>query len=300
MTALLTSDTAVRASVAPSANDHDRRWARAGLLALLLGTAVFYLWGLSASGYANSFYSAAAQAGSVSWKAFFYGSSDAANSITVDKPPASLWVMALSTRLFGLSSWSILVPQALEGVATVGVLYATVARRFGPAAGLLSGLVLALTPVAALMFRFNNPDALLTLLMVAAVWALLRGVEDGRARWLVLTGMLIGLGFLTKQLQVFLVLPALAITYVVAAPVGLRQRLVQLVAGGLALVASAGWWLAIVELVPVAGRPYIGGSQNNSILELTLGYNGFGRLTGAETGSVVGGRPAAAGGAMWG
>ncbi len=299
MTAVLVPHSAA-VPAPPAPNSRRPRWTRAGLLALLVGTAVFYLWGLSASGYANSFYSAAVQAGSVSWKAFFYGSSDAANSITVDKPPASLWVMALSVRLFGLSTWSILVPQALEGVATVGLLYATVARRFGPGAGLLSGLVLALTPVAALMFRFNNPDALLTLLMVAAVWALLRGVEDGRTRWLVLTGVLIGLGFLTKQLQVFLVLPALAITYLVAAPVRLRRRLVQLLAGGAALVAAAGWWLAIVELVPAADRPYIGGSQTNSILELTLGYNGFGRLSGAETGSVGGGSPAGAGGGMWG
>lgn len=300
-TAVITEDTEAMPEQ-PRAEVSNPRWAQGGLVALLVATAVFYLWGLSASGYANSFYSAAVQAGSVSWKAFFYGSSDAANSITVDKPPASLWVMALSVRVFGLSSWSILAPQALEGVATVALLYAVVRRRFGPAAGLISGLVLALTPVAALMFRFNNPDALLALLMVASVWALMRGVEDGRTRWLVLTGVFVGLGFLTKQLQVFLVLPALSITYLVAGPVRLGRRLLQLLAAGVALVASAGWWLAIVSLVPAADRPFIGGSQNNSILELTLGYNGFGRLSGSETGSVVpgagGGGPA--GGGMWG
>ncbi|MGZ4517978.1 MAG: glycosyltransferase family 39 protein, partial [Mycobacteriaceae bacterium] len=301
-TAVITEDTEAMPEQ-PRAEVPNPRWAQGGLVALLVATAVFYLWGLSASGYANSFYSAAVQAGSVSWKAFFYGSSDAANSITVDKPPASLWVMALSVRAFGLSSWSILAPQALEGVATVALLYAVVRRRFGPTAGLISGLVLALTPVAALMFRFNNPDALLTLLMVASVWALMRGVEDGRTRWLVLTGVFVGLGFLTKQMQVFLVLPALSITYLVAGPVRLGRRLLQLLAAGVALVASAGWWLAIVSLVPAADRPFIGGSQNNSILELTLGYNGFGRLSGSETGSVVpggGGGGGPAGGGMWG
>ncbi|MGZ4560631.1 MAG: ArnT family glycosyltransferase [Mycobacteriaceae bacterium] len=301
-TAVITEDTEAMPEQ-PRAEVPNPRWAQGGLVALLVATAVFYLWGLSASGYANSFYSAAAQAGSVSWKAFFYGSSDAANSITVDKPPASLWVMALSVRAFGLSSWSILAPQALEGVATVALLYAVVRRRFGPTAGLISGLVLALTPVAALMFRFNNPDALLALLMVASVWALMRGVEDGRTRWLVLTGVFVGLGFLTKQMQVFLVLPALSITYLVAGPVRLGRRLLQLLAAGVALVASAGWWLAIVSLVPAADRPFIGGSQNNSILELTLGYNGFGRLSGSETGSVVpggGGGGGPAGGGMWG
>lgn len=259
------------------------------MLALLAATALLYLWGLGASGWANSFYSAAAQAGSASWKAMFFGSSDAANSITVDKPPAALWIMALSVRIFGLSSWSVLVPQALEGVAAVGLLYLTVRRTSGPAAGLIAGAVLATSPVAALMFRFNNPDSLLVLLMVAGAYCLVRALETASTRWLMLVGVLTGFGFLTKMLQALLVVPAFALVYLVAAPNPLRRRIGQLLAAGAALVVSAGWWIAIVSLVPAADRPYIGGSQNNSILELTLGYNGFGRLTGNETGSVGGG-----------
>ena len=257
------------------------------MAALLIGTAVAYLWDLGSSGWANSFYSAAVQAGSQSWKAFLFGSSDAANSITVDKPPASLWLMALSVRIFGLSSWAILVPQALLGVGSVAMLCATVRRYFGSVAGLLAGLVLAVTPVATLMFRFNNPDALLVFLMIAAVWALMRGVEDGRTRWLVVTGIFVGLGFLTKQLQVMLVVPPLALTYLVAGPPRLGKRIWQLFAAAAAMLVSAGWWIAIVELWPASSRPWIGGSQNNSILELTFGYNGLGRLSGDETGSVV-------------
>ncbi|MET7795929.1 ArnT family glycosyltransferase [Streptomyces decoyicus] len=278
------------------------RWARPALLALLLVTAVLYLWSLSASGYANQFYSAAVQAGSESWKAFFFGSSDAANSITVDKPPAALWPMALSVRLFGLGSWAILVPEALMGVATVGVLHGAVRRRFGAGAGLLAGGALAVTPVAALMFRFNNPDALLCLLMVCAIAAVLRALDDGRTKWLVLAGVCFGLGFLTKTLQAWLILPALAVVYVCCAPVALRRRFGQLLLAGLAIVVSAGWWVAIVELWPGSSRPYIGGSQHNSFLELTFGYNGFGRITGEETGSVGGGggRPGGGGGGGWG
>ncbi|RVW00685.1 glycosyltransferase family 39 protein [Rhodococcus xishaensis] len=279
----ITVDRSMEAAQPAAPKSNREYWALAGLL---LATAVAYLWNLSASGWANVFYSAAAQAGSESWKAFFFGSSDAANSITVDKPPASLWVMALSVRVFGLNSWSILVPQALMGVASVALLWATVRRYFGGAAGLLAGLVLALTPVAVLMFRFNNPDALLVLLMIAAVWALLRGVEDGRTRWLVLTGALVGLGFLTKQLAAMLVIPPLALTYLIAGPPKLGKRILQLFAALGALVVSAGWWVLAVELWPADSRPWIGGSQNNSILELTLGYNGFGRLNGIEPGSV--------------
>src|SRR5215475_13336951 len=168
------------------------RWARPALLALLVVTAVLYLWDLGDSGWANSFYSAAAQAGSQSWKAFFFGSSDAGNSITVDKTPASLWVMALSVRLFGLNSWSILVPEALIGVAAVGLLYTTVRRWFGAGAGLMAGVVMALTPVAVLMFRFNNPDALLVLLLVAGAYGVVRAIETANTGWLVFVGAMVG------------------------------------------------------------------------------------------------------------
>lgn len=279
--------------------EEDPRWARPALLALLAATAVFYFINLTASGWANSFYSAAVQAGSSNWEAFLFGSSDAANSITVDKPPAALWIMALSVRVFGLSSFSILMPQVLMGVATVGVLYATVKRYFGPAAGLLAGAVMALTPVAVLMFRFNNPDALLVLLMTLAAWATMRAIEKGSIKWMVWVGVFLGFGFLTKTLQVFLVVPFLGIAFLVCANTTLRRRIIGSLAGIAAMVVSAGWWVAIVELTPASMRPYIGGSQDNSFLSLTFGYNGFGRLSGNETGSVGGGG-GGTGGGMWG
>ncbi|MCH0566999.1 glycosyltransferase family 39 protein [Streptomyces sp. MUM 2J] len=277
----------------------DPGWARPALLGLLLVTGLLYLYDLSASGYANSFYSAAVQAGSKSWKAFFFGSLDAANAITVDKPPASLWPMELSVRIFGLNSWAILVPEVLMGVATVAVVYAGVRRRFSPAAGLIAGGVLALTPVAALMFRFNNPDAMLALLMATACYLVVRALEDGRTKWLVWAGVAIGFAFLAKTLQAFLILPALAAVYAVCAPVSLRKRFGQLALATGALVVSGGWWVAIVELWPASSRPYVGGSQNNSFLELTFGYNGLGRLNGDETGSVGGGG-GGGGGGQWG
>ncbi|MDP9026598.1 MAG: glycosyltransferase family 39 protein, partial [Actinomycetota bacterium] len=275
-------------------------WERPAVLGLLAVTAFLYLWDLSSSGWANSFYSAAAQAGSVNWEAFFYGSSDAANSITVDKPPMSLWFMALSIKIFGLSSFSILLPEALMGVATVAVLYATLRRRFSAGTALFGGAVLALTPVAALMFRFNNPDALLVLLLSLATYFTLRGVEDGRIRWILWAGVMVGFGFLTKQLQVFLILPSLVAVYAWASPHRFGKRILHLLAGLGAIIVSAGWWVAIVELVPASMRPFIGGSQTNSFLELTFGYNGFGRLTGAETGSVTGGGGTATTTGQWG
>jgi 4-amino-4-deoxy-L-arabinose transferase-like glycosyltransferase len=275
------------------------RWERPALAGLLVVTAVLYLWDLGASGWGNAFYAAAAQAASESWKAFFFGSFDASNAITVDKPPASLWVMGLSARIFGVNAWSMLVPQALMGVGSVALLYATVRRRFEAPAALLAGAVMALTPVAVLMFRFDNPDALLVLLLVGAAYALTRSLEHGSTRWLVLVGVLVGFAFLSKMMQAFLVVPGFALVYLVAAPTSLPRRILQLLAAGVALLVSAGWWVAIVELWPASSRPYIGGSQTNSELELIFGYNGFGRLTGNETGSVLaGGTQGQAG--MWG
>ena len=269
--------------------EHDAPWVRPCLLLLLLGTGVLYVWGLGASGWANTYYSAAVQAATKSWKAFFFGSFDSSNSVTVDKAPASLWVMALSARAFGVNSWSILVPQALEGVTAVGVLYLAVRRWFSAASALLAGAVLALTPVAALMFRFNNPDALLVLLLVVGAYGMVRALERGSTWWLLFAFSMVGFGFLAKMLQALLVVPAFGLVYLVAAPVSWWKRVWQLTAACIAMVVSAGWWIAIVELWPAASRPYIGGSQHNSVLELIFGYNGFGRLTGNETGSVGGG-----------
>ena len=269
--------------------DTDPTWARPAMFGLLALTAVLYLWNVTRNGWANDFYAAAVQAGTKSWKAFFFGSFDSSNFITVDKTPASLWVMEISGRIFGFSQWSMLVPQALEGVASVGLLYAAVRRWFGAPAGLLAGLVLALTPVAALMFRFNNPDALLVLLMTAAAYTLVRAVENGRTKWLVFGGLLLGFAFLAKMLQAFLVVPGFAVTYLWAGPPRLGKRIWQTVLMGVGLIVGAGWWILVAELTPAADRPYFGGSTNNNILQLAIGYNGLGRLTGNETGSIGGG-----------
>ena len=277
--------------------ESDAPWVRPALLALLAGTAVLYLWDLGASGWGNSFYSAAVQAGTKSWKAFFFGSSDSSNFITVDKPPAFLWPMEISARIFGLNSWSVLAPQALEGVATVGLVYLSVRRWFSAQAAILGGAVVALTPVAALMFRYNNPDAMLAMLLAGALYATMRGVERAQTKWLVLAGALVGFGFITKMMQAFLILPVMAVVYLLAAPTGWWRRVWQVCLMGVSALVAAGWWVAAVVLTPAADRPYVGGSQDNSILNLIFGYNGFGRLTGNETGSVGGGRVA---GSMWG
>ncbi len=219
----------------------DPRWARPALFGLLTLTAILYLWDLGRNGWANDFYAAAVQAGTKSWKAFFFGSFDQSNFITVDKTPASLWVMEISGRIFGFSQWSMLAPQALEGIASVLLLYAAVKRWFGPPAGLIAGLVLALTPVAALMFRFNNPDALLVLLMTAAAYTLVRAIENGRTKWLVFTGLLLGFAFLAKMLQAFLVVPGFAVAYLWAGPPRLGRRIWQTVLMGAGIIVGAGW-----------------------------------------------------------
>jgi 4-amino-4-deoxy-L-arabinose transferase-like glycosyltransferase len=273
------------------------RWVRPSVFGLLAVTAVLYFWNLTASGYGNSFYAAAVQSGTQSLKAWLFGSLDSGNVITVDKPPAALWVGTAFARIFGFSSFTVLAPQALMGVASVGLLYLTVRRVSGPVPGLLAGAVLALTPVAALMFRFNNPDALLVLLLIAAAYFTVRAVEKASPMWLALAGVAIGFGFLTKMMQAFLVLPAFALVYLIAAPTGLGKRLLHLLGAAAAVVVSAGWFLALVAFWPASSRPYIGGSTGNSLLELALGYNGLGRIFGGEGNRGGGGGGFGGGGA---
>jgi 4-amino-4-deoxy-L-arabinose transferase-like glycosyltransferase len=263
-------------------NGAQPRWVRPALFGLLIATAVLYLWGLGSSGWANQYYAAAAQAGTQGWKAWLFGSLDSGNAITVDKPPAALWVMGLSGRLFGFTPFTMLVPQALMGVAAVAVVYATVRRVSGPGAGLIAGAVLAVTPVAASMFRYNNPDALLVLLLVVAAYLMVCAIETAGTRWIVLVGVVVGFAFLTKMLQAFLVVPGFALAFLVAAPIGLWQRVGKLLLAAGATIATAGSFLAMVSLWPAGSRPYIGGSTDNSLLQLSLGYNGIQRVTGGE------------------
>lgn len=271
--------------------DRSRALAVWGLPVLLAATAVLYLWDLDVSGSANAYYTAAADAGSQSWKAFFFGSLDASNAATVDKPPLFLWPMALSVRAFGFSSWSVLVPQALEGVASVWLLHECVRRATGsriPA--LLAGSLMALTPVCTLMFRYDNPDAMLTMLLLAAALVTHRAVDADvtrrAGRWLVLAGVLVGLAFLTKMLVALLVLPALTLAYALYGRSSLRTRVAHVLAAGVGVVVGGGWWVATVELWPTSSRPYISGSSTNSVVELALGYNGVQRITGTGSRSL--------------
>jgi 4-amino-4-deoxy-L-arabinose transferase-like glycosyltransferase len=270
---------------------------RLELWALLALSAVLDLWALDRNGFANTYYSAAVRSMTQSWHAFLYGSFDAAGVMTVDKPPLSLWVQALSAKIFGFSSWSVLLPQALMGVATVALVYDMTRRRFGRAAGFAAGLVLALTPITVAMSRHNNPDALLVLCVTAAVWALVRGLEDGRTRWVVLSGVCVGLGFEAKMAAALLVVPALAAAWLWVAPKGRLVAVRQLLAGGAAMAVVGLAWPLLMWLTPAGQRPWIAGTSDNSIWSLIFGYNGLGRIAGQAGGPGGGvGGPGGGGG----
>ena len=260
------------------------------LAALLVLAAVLYLWALDRNGFANEYYSAAVRSMSTSWHAFLYGSFDTSGVMTVDKPPLALWVQALSARVFGFNSWSVLVPQALMGVATVGLTYDLTRRRFGRVAGAAAGLALVLTPVTVAIARHNNPDALLVLCCTAALWFTVRGLEDGRTRWLVLAGVAVGLGFEAKMAAALLVVPAIAAAWLYA-----RNRVTPLLAGGAAMIAVGLAWPVLMWLTPAADRPWISGTSDNSIWSLILGYNGLGRLVGQDGGPGGGAGPGGGG-----
>jgi 4-amino-4-deoxy-L-arabinose transferase-like glycosyltransferase len=263
-------------------------------LAVLLGlAALLYLWSLSKNGWANDYYSAAVRSMAGSWHDFLYGSFDAKGLMTVDKPPLALWVEALSVKIFGFNSLAILVPQALMGVASVGLLYDLTRRRWGRIAGTVAGLGLALTPVFVAISRHNNPDALLVLCTVGALWCFLRALDKasdesragaGATRWLVLAGVCVGLGFEAKMGAALMVLPGMALAWLWVAPRGRLVALRQLAWAGAAMLVVALAWPVLVWLTPAASRPWISGTSDNSIWSLIWEYNGFGRLEGQTGG----------------
>jgi 4-amino-4-deoxy-L-arabinose transferase-like glycosyltransferase len=274
---------------------------RPELLGLLVLAAGLNLWALGRNGWANEYYSAAVRSMTSSWHAFLYGAFDSAGVMTVDKPPLALWVQAASAKVFGFSSLSLLVPQALMGVAAVGLVYDLTRRVWGRPAGFVAGLVLATTPISVAIARHNNPDALLVLCCVAALWCVVRGLEDGRTRWLVLAGVAIGLGFETKMAAALIVVPGLAAAWLWVAPRGRIAALRQLAAGGGAMVAVGAAWPLLMVLTPAGSRPWVSGTNDNSILSLIVGYNGVGRLSGQSGGpGGTGGPGGGPGGGVFG
>jgi 4-amino-4-deoxy-L-arabinose transferase-like glycosyltransferase len=269
------------------------------LIVLLVVAALLDLWALDRNGSANTYYSAAVRSMAGSWHNFLFNSFDPAGVQTLDKPPAALWVQALSVRIFGFSSWAMLVPQALMGVGTVALAYDVTKRVFGRPAGFVAGLVLTLTPITVAVSRHNNPDALVVLCSTAALWFTVRALQDGKTRWLVWAGAMVGLGFETKMGTGLLVAPALAVAYLWVAPRGYLTAVRQLLVAGVALAVVGLAWPVLMWLTPAASRPWISGTSDNSIWSLILNYNGAGRLDGQLGGPGAGtGGPGGGGGGM--
>ena len=255
-------------------------WARPALLAIAVVAAVGYAWGMAGASV-EPFYGAAARSMSDSWHDFIFGAFDPAGTVTVDKLPGALWIQALSLRVFGFHIWAMVLPQVIEGVLTILVLYRAVRRLAGPAAGLTAAAVLAATPITVLLSRGNVSDSLLILLLVLAADATSAALLTGSRRQLMIAGVWVGLAFQAKMIQAWLVLPALAAAYLLAAPAArLRTRCAHVALAGLVTVVISLSWMTAVSLVPSQDRPYVDGSANDSVYTQVFDYNGLGRLTG--------------------
>ncbi|MDN5653491.1 MAG: glycosyltransferase family 39 protein [Kocuria sp.] len=273
-------------------------WINPAIAAMMVVAATLYVWNLTISGYGNSFYAATVRAGSSSWTSMLFGSLDANNGITVDKPPAAYWIPSLFARVFGFSSLTVLLPQALIGIATVWVLFLAVRRTNGKIAGLVAGSALTLTPVAVMMFRFNNPDAMLTLCLVLGAYFTIRAIQSDRtvrfasAGWMLAAGLILGLAFLVKMLQGFMTIPALVVAFAIAAQVGWLRRIRDVVVAGIGVCLPVGAYAAVFAWWPEGSRPYMAGTESNSFWELVMGYNGLARIFGDSGGA---GAPGGAG-----
>ncbi|TKA08419.1 glycosyltransferase family 39 protein [Actinacidiphila oryziradicis] len=292
-----------RATVAPASRvktlftgrPDDPRWARPALWLILLLATGLYVWNIS-SITGNSFYNAAVYSGTKSWKAFFFGALDSGSFITVDKPPFALWVMGISARIFGFGNWQLMLPMVAAGVSSVALLYRMVRKPFGHAAALIAALVLALTPITVAINRDTNPDPILVLLMLLGAAGLLRAVRGGKLAPLVWSAVAIGFAFNTKMMQAYVVLPAFFVVYLFATRLSLGKRIRNLAVATVALIVSSAWWMVIVDLIPASSRPYIGGSTDNTVWDLVIGYNGFGRIFGETSGVGSAGGGASFGG----
>ncbi|MFF4349670.1 ArnT family glycosyltransferase [Streptomyces sp. NPDC001530] len=260
----------------------DPRWTRPALWAILVLATALYAWNLS-SLTGNTFYNAAVYSGTKSWKAFFFGALDSGSFITVDKPPFALWVMGLSARVFGYGTWQLMLPMVAVGTGSVALLHRLVKRDFGPVAATIAALALALTPITVAITRDTNPDPILVFLMLLGAAGLLKAVRTGRLMPLVWSAVAIGFAFNTKMMQAYVVLPAFFPVYLWAAHGSLGRRIRHLAVATVALVVSSAWWMVIVDLIPASSRPYIGGSTDNTVWDLVIGYNGFGRIFGASS-----------------
>ncbi|MFJ5534678.1 ArnT family glycosyltransferase [Streptomyces sp. NPDC093261] len=266
-------------------------YARPALLVITVLAAVLYTWGIEHSQY-HTFYADAVRSMTESWKAFFYGSFDPGNSITLDKLPGFLWPQALSARIFGFHPWALTLPQVIEGVASLLVLHRLVRRWAGVPAALIASTAFLLTPVAVGLFRTAVEDPAFTLCVLLAAEATQRAARDGRLRPLMLAGAWVGLGFQAKMLEAWAVLPALALVYLMAAPVALRKRLAHLGLSALVMTAVSASWMLAVTLTPAKDRPYVDGTTNNSAFSMVVGYNFLNRfsslgISAASTGSVT-------------
>jgi 4-amino-4-deoxy-L-arabinose transferase-like glycosyltransferase len=275
------------------------RWARPALLGIAALAAALFAWNIVDAGLAP-FYSVAVKSMSVSWKAFFYGALDPKATITIDKLAGSFAPQALSARIFGYHAWSLALPQVIEGVIATLAMYRVVRRWAGPVPGLVAAGIFALTPIAASMFGHSMEDGLLTMGLVLAADAYQRAVMEARLRSLIWSGVWVGIGFQAKMLQAWMVLPALVIGYLVAAPAPLRRRLGQLAVAGVVMLAVSLSWIALYTFTPAQDRPYVDGSTNNSAISMVFGYNGLERFGISVPGSVTSGPGVGGGGARTG
>jgi 4-amino-4-deoxy-L-arabinose transferase-like glycosyltransferase len=259
-----------------------RNWAPEA--AVVVGALVLFSWGLSKNGPGNTYYAAAVRSMNISWKNFFYGAFDPGGWITVDKPPLAVWLQAGTVKVFGFSSWSLLLPSVVSGAGAVWLLMLTVRRPWGRMAGLTAGIALALTPMVLAVSRSNNPDATLLLCMVGAAYATQRAISERKPVWMAVAGLLCGVAFLAKLLVACVMMPGLWLAYFVTGPHDWKRRLRDLaIATGLFVLVAAAW-VASFDLVSPSSRPFVGGSTDGTAWDLVFGYNGFGRITGASAG----------------
>lgn len=254
------------------------------LFFILILSAILNIYNIWEDDTVNAYYTAAVTSMMQSWHHFFFASFDPAGYVTVDKPPLTFWLQTISAKIFGLHGWSVILPQALAGIGSVYLIYRLVKPTFGQAAARLAALIMACTPIAVAVSRTNNIDSLLVFILLLATGMMFKAVKQQKVLWAIASFAMIGVGFNTKMLQAYMIVPALILFYIIAYRTTWKKKLLSLMISMIVLLGVSASWSIAVDLTSKDNRPYMGSSQSNSALELAFGYNGLQRLTGQQSG----------------
>lgn len=248
---------------------------------------------LKIQGYGNEYYAAGIKSMLTSFKNFFFLSFDPSGFVSLNKPPIGLWIQGIFGKIFGVSGFALILPEALAGTLCVFILYILIKRYFGFITGIMAALILAITPIYVAVSRTNDFQTILILFMLLSIMPAIKAAKTGNIKYLIVSVIIVGIAFNINRLESFIIIPAIYLTYIFSESEGekrvieryvcgitfitqerekvsLKAKIKCLILATIVLLVVSLSWSFLVDLVPINARPYVGDSTTNSEIELVL------------------------------